>query len=226
MRFATQSALAGFLVLACLACASQQAFAKVQIDIDVGRQQMTVSNERGERYVWPVSTGRKGYRTPRGEFRPQSLRKMHYSRKYAMAPMPHSIFFHGGFAIHGTDSVRQLGRPASHGCIRLAPRAAARLFAMVKKDGARIRIAGTAPMIAGLSDHGRSVGALQQERIALGAPNALVAFSRDGTVEGQYSEATGFEFLEILSSDELADIDSGDEGSPGDGLDAWTLRSN
>jgi hypothetical protein len=67
---------------------------------------------------------------------------------------------------------------------------------------------------------------LQQERIALGAPNALVAFSRDGAVEGQYSEATGFEFLEILSSDELADIDSGDEGSPGDGLDAWTLRSN
>jgi hypothetical protein len=59
--------------------------------------------------------------------------------------MPHSIFFLGGYAIHGTYSTAQLGRPASHGCVRLAPGNAAALFAMVKSEGARISIAGTPP---------------------------------------------------------------------------------
>ena len=223
MRFATQHALAGLLGLAGLACVSQPVAAKVQIDIDVARQQMIVSNERGERYVWPVSTGRKGYRTPRGQFRPQSLRKMHYSRKYAMAPMPHSIFFHGGFAIHGTSSVRQLGRPASHGCIRLAPRAAARLFAMVKKDGARITITGSPPRLAVLPQTGvtqQAKGeAAANERLALAAPNALFSFN----------EATGLEFLEIVSSAELIDVELPDQAAANDSatnLETWTLRAN
>jgi hypothetical protein len=68
---------------------------------------------------------------------------MHYSRKYHMSPMPHSIFFRGGYAIHGTYAVGALGRPASHGCVRLAPGNAAKLFAMVQKEGARISISGS-----------------------------------------------------------------------------------
>ena len=115
IRQAIAAAIFSLAALAYVAPAS----ARVQIEIDLERQKMTVSNERGQRFVWPVSTGRKGYRTPRGEFRPQSLRRMHHSRKYAMAPMPHSIFFHGGYAIHGTNSVGRLGRPASHGCVRM-----------------------------------------------------------------------------------------------------------
>ena len=51
--------------------------------------------------------------------------------------MPHSIFFKGGYAIHGTGYVRYLGRPASHGCIRLAPGNAARLFSLVRQHGFR-----------------------------------------------------------------------------------------
>jgi lipoprotein-anchoring transpeptidase ErfK/SrfK len=60
---------------------------------------------------------------------------MHYSSKYENSPMPHSIFFHGGYAIHGTNYVKRLGSPASHGCVRLHPSNAARLFSLVRQVG-------------------------------------------------------------------------------------------
>jgi hypothetical protein len=120
------------------------AHATVQIDIDLSRQSMNVTSNSGS-YTWPVSTARSGYATPTGRFAPYSLQTMHYSRKYHMSPMPHSIFFAGGYAIHGTYSVRELGRPASHGCIRISPAHAAELFKMVKAEGASISISGTPP---------------------------------------------------------------------------------
>jgi lipoprotein-anchoring transpeptidase ErfK/SrfK len=88
-----------------------------------------------DNFVWDVSTARKGYRTPIGEFKPYLMKKMHYSKKYDNAPMPHSIFFHGGYAIHATYDVKNLGRPASHGCIRLSPRDAQWLYRIVKENG-------------------------------------------------------------------------------------------
>jgi lipoprotein-anchoring transpeptidase ErfK/SrfK len=50
--------------------------------------------------------------------------------------MPHSVFFVGGYAIHGTEYVRALGRPASHGCVRLHPDNAAQLYSLVEEYGA------------------------------------------------------------------------------------------
>ncbi len=125
--------------------AATTAQAAVSIRIDLSSQRMHVSNGKGENYTWAISSGRSGFNTPRGSFRPYSLRRMHYSRKYDNAPMPYSIFFRGGYAIHGTSAVRALGRPASHGCIRLATGNAAKLFAMVKKEGAAISIVGAPP---------------------------------------------------------------------------------
>ncbi len=49
--------------------------------------------------------------------------------------MPHSVFFHGGYAIHGTNAVGSLGRPASHGCVRLAPAMPRRSIPLVSKYG-------------------------------------------------------------------------------------------
>lgn len=118
--------------------------AKVTIEIDLSTQTMHV-RLRGASYTWPVSTARSGYSTPRGRYRPTLLKRMHYSRKYHMSPMPYSIFFNGGYAIHGTYETNFLGRPASHGCIRLAPRHAARLFEMVEREGATILIVGVPP---------------------------------------------------------------------------------
>jgi hypothetical protein len=124
---------------------NRPAGATVSIHIDLSAQRMHVTNGAGQSYDWTVSTARSGFVTPRGSYKPYSLQVMHYSRKYDMSPMPHSIFFHGGYAIHGTSSIRQLGRPASHGCIRLAPGNARALFMMVKQEGANITISGTPP---------------------------------------------------------------------------------
>ncbi len=96
---------------------------------------MTVKQAGGDSYNWPISSAAYGYRTPTGTFRPTWLSKLHYSRQYDLAPMPNAIFFSQGAAIHGTQAVRQLGRPASHGCVRLAPGNAAKLFNLVNKHG-------------------------------------------------------------------------------------------
>ena len=114
----------------------------VRIDVDLGAQIMRVAAAGGESYEWPISSGSLGRATPRGEFRPYALYPMIFSWKYGNEPMPHSIFFHGQYAIHGTREVDQLGRPASHGCIRLDPRAAATLYTLVSREGAVIRIGG------------------------------------------------------------------------------------
>jgi hypothetical protein len=132
------------LILCCL-LGTQQARALVRIDIDLQQQRMSVTSASGAEYSWPVSSGRVGHLTPRGVFRPQRLMLIAYSIKYEMAPMPHAIFFSGGYAIHGTNAVGQLGRPASHGCVRLAPGNAATLYALVQHEGARISIFGAVP---------------------------------------------------------------------------------
>ena len=111
--------------------------AGVVVQIDKSSQRMAVSVDGAPRHSWAVSTGRGGHGTPSGVFRPQSLVRMHYSRKYYNSPMPHSIFFYYGFAIHGTNDIRRLGGPASHGCIRLHPSHAAALYALVQRTGSR-----------------------------------------------------------------------------------------
>jgi hypothetical protein len=121
------------------------AWALVKIDVDLSNQTMHVATSEGENYDWPISSGKIDHATPRGQFRPTRLYPIVYSSKYNNAPMPHAIFFHGGYAIHGTNAVGALGRPASHGCIRLSPANAATLYAKVKAQGAVISIAGEAP---------------------------------------------------------------------------------
>jgi lipoprotein-anchoring transpeptidase ErfK/SrfK len=104
--------------------------------IDVSSQTMTVSKYGMVIYKWRVSTARSGYITPRGTYRPQRLHRMWYSRKYDMSPMPYSVFFHGGYAVHGTNAVKRLGTPASHGCVRLDTANAATFYTLVKQVGA------------------------------------------------------------------------------------------
>jgi lipoprotein-anchoring transpeptidase ErfK/SrfK len=106
---------------------------------------MIVSVNGKVRHRWPVSTARRGYRTPVGHFRPTRLHRMWYSTIYNNSPMPYSVFFRGGYAIHGTNYVGRLGRPASHGCVRLHTGAARQLYGLIQKHGARntrIRITG------------------------------------------------------------------------------------
>jgi lipoprotein-anchoring transpeptidase ErfK/SrfK len=110
--------------------------ADIFIAVNKSAQQMSVVVDGRERYRWTVSTGRDGG-PPSGSYRPERMERKWYSRRYDWSPMPHAIFFHKGYAIHGTGYVSRLGRPASHGCVRLHPSHAAELFALVRQQGMR-----------------------------------------------------------------------------------------
>lgn len=114
-----------------------RAAAAMVIRIDKTSQRMTVLVDNGVHHVWRISTGLDGG-PPSGSYRPQRLERMWRSRKYDWAPMPHAIFFHKGYAIHGTPHVSRLGRRASHGCVRLHPANAAALFALVQRHGTAV----------------------------------------------------------------------------------------
>jgi len=144
MRHAIFSKLPFLISLFCGVFWFSSAQALVHIHIDLSAQQMEVESDHGN-YTWPISSARSGYITPDGEFAPERLERMHYSKKYNMSPMPFSIFFLGGFAIHGSYETAYLGQPASHGCVRLSPENAETLYHLVQEEGARISITGTPP---------------------------------------------------------------------------------
>lgn len=105
-------------------------------EIDLSDQAMTVIYKGEALARWTVSTGRAGYRTPTGSFRPQRMYADYYSRQYDGSPMPFSVFYDRGYAIHGTFDTWSLGRPASHGCIRLRRDNAERFFDLILTVGA------------------------------------------------------------------------------------------
>lgn len=108
---------------------------KVIAKVDISSQTMTVIENGKTKYRWKVSTARKGKVTPTGQWRAQQFKRYHWSSRYGRAPMPYSIFYSGNFAIHGTNQVSKLGRPASAGCVRLSKSNASKLFAMAKRAG-------------------------------------------------------------------------------------------
>ena len=139
--------------LAFAACAlgfTPAAQAAVQITIDKSIQQMTVAVDGRPLYHWPVSTGRGAqYDTPNGKFKAFRMEREHFSKEWDDAPMPHSIFFTPkGHAIHGSFDTKHLGTPASHGCVRLLPANAAKLYALVEQEGVTnttVTLTGVAP---------------------------------------------------------------------------------
>jgi lipoprotein-anchoring transpeptidase ErfK/SrfK len=125
----------------------------IVISIDKTKQKMVVSIDGVEEYDWPVSTGRRGYSTPSGTYTPTSMNEVWYSKQWDNAPMPHSIFFmKDGHAIHGSSEVKNLGRAASHGCVRISPENAAMLYALVGKNG----LENTQVVLTGVTPGGES----------------------------------------------------------------------
>jgi len=125
---------AAALFVACLFGMAKPAKADIEVHINKADQRMAVIIDGVNSYSWPVSTGLGG--GPRsGTYAPQRLERKWNSRKYGWAPMPYSVFFDEGYAIHGTIHVKNLGRRASKGCVRLHPDNAAILFNLVQKRG-------------------------------------------------------------------------------------------
>lgn len=141
------------------------AVAGIDIYIDKSSQRMTVAVDGVHRYTWKVSTGKAGYATPSGIFQPFRMEPDHFSAEWDNAPMPYSIFFtYQGHAIHGSLYTRRLGRPASHGCVRLAPQDAAALYSLVGQLGmAKTRIV--------IADGGLANNAVSEEPRVVPKPN-------------------------------------------------------
>ncbi|GJE16651.1 L,D-transpeptidase [Methylobacterium marchantiae] len=138
-----------------VAASATASLADLRVSVDKDRQRMSVAVDGEIRHVWPVSTGLSRYDTPNGTYKAFRMEKTHFSREWDNAPMPHAIFFTpAGHAIHATNQTRHLGRLASHGCVRLSPRNAATLFALVRQQGlgrTRIDVEGsTAATVSGL----------------------------------------------------------------------------
>ncbi|MBX3531532.1 MAG: L,D-transpeptidase [Rhizobiaceae bacterium] len=131
-KFITGAALA--LTIA-LGTAGGAAAANVVARVDVSTQTMTVTQNGAVKYRWRVSTARAGKVTPSGTWTAKWLSKNHKSSRYRGAPMPYAVFYNGNYAVHGTNQVSRLGRPASAGCVRLDTANAAKFFALTQRVG-------------------------------------------------------------------------------------------
>jgi hypothetical protein len=127
-------------ICALVTTGSRPAAADILVNVSKSSQRMSVLVDGTSRYNWAVSTGAKRYTTPSGVYKPEWLARKWRSKQYGNAPMPHSIFFHDGYAIHGTTELARLGKIASHGCVRLHPDNAAKLFDLVQKQMANTRV--------------------------------------------------------------------------------------
>jgi lipoprotein-anchoring transpeptidase ErfK/SrfK len=116
------------------ALAQTSAHAGIVAKVDLSGQQMDVFVDGKLKHSWSIASGRDGFETPTGKFRPQRLERDWYSKQYDDAAMPYSVFFKAGYAIHG--GYGRMGRPASHGCIRLTSSNAAKLFNLIQEHGA------------------------------------------------------------------------------------------
>jgi hypothetical protein len=126
-----------FAALVAGVLSASAANAAVLVTVDKSIQQMTVEVDGRPLYQWPVSTGKAGnYETPSGKYKAFRMERDHFSKEWDDAPMPFSIFFtQKGHAIHGSNETKRLGTPASHGCVRLLPANAEKLFALVEQEG-------------------------------------------------------------------------------------------
>ncbi len=141
MTIFSRSVLCALAASFCVA--PDQAAAEIRIHVDLAAQQLEATKPSGETVTWKISSGRRGYETPTGRFEVYRMEEDHLSDEYDQAPMPYAMFFSPrGLAIHGSME-HGLGRPASHGCVRLSVDHARQLYQWAKQNGgARVEIVG------------------------------------------------------------------------------------
>ena len=82
-----------------------------------------------------VSTGTRWYPTVKGRFRIYVKYRATRMRGpgYNLPNVPWTMYFHGGYAIHGTYWHNNFGRPMSHGCVNMKTPEAKWLFEWAPK---------------------------------------------------------------------------------------------
>lgn len=130
-RYEEETGKSAFLPTAPLTWAScRQSSCPIYIRINKSTQTATLYKNNWKVASWLVSTGIPGRGTPNFEGHPNGrIYDRYTSTKYpegdynGLGNMPYAVFYNGGFAIHGTTkgSFKNLGKRASHGCVRLHP---------------------------------------------------------------------------------------------------------
>ena len=126
--------------------------AAVRLTVDLARQRLVVKSP-GLNTEFRISSGLLPDNGTPGSgkcFAPDALEAMHYSSQFNNAPMPNTVFFNGSVALHGTSPMNELmlGRPVSHGCVRLSRVNARTVFDLVSETGKSkviICVTGAAP---------------------------------------------------------------------------------
>lgn len=121
-----------FILSVTVWCFSSSAYGSNMIKVDLGRQTWTAYDSGGNFVRSGHVSGGKNYcpdirrrcRTVTGTFtiyskRGASCKSTRFPVGRGGAPMPYCMFFHGGYALHGSYSVPNYN--ASHGCVRMFP---------------------------------------------------------------------------------------------------------
>lgn len=113
---------------------------QVKVVIHKASQSMTVSVNGSTDFTTMVSTGMAGKATPSGTFKPHSVEAVHESKEFH-APLPWAVNITGGYYIHGATegAIAWMEKkiPHSHGCVRVPPVYARKLYDLVREAGLR-----------------------------------------------------------------------------------------
>ena len=100
------------------------------IEVDVTKQTVTAWEGDKPIMLFTVSTGLPNTPTVLGQFR--IYQKLTATRMrgvgYDLPNVPHTMYFHQGYALHGAYWHDNFGQPMSHGCVNLALPDAKKLF--------------------------------------------------------------------------------------------------
>ncbi len=103
--------------------------------MSISRQEMVVYT-RGASCLLAGQHGQGAEDHAHRQWTPEFLSKNHPLEPLQQCADAWAIFYDGHYAIHGTDQIKRLGRPASKGCVRLHPDHAKVLFRMGRRgDG-------------------------------------------------------------------------------------------
>jgi LysM repeat protein len=100
------------------------------IDVNLRQQRLTAYQSQTPVFTTLISGGLAGTPTPVGRFsiRTKLTAQTMSGPGYWLPNVPYVMYFHAGYAIHGTYWYNNFGHPMSHGCVNLSTPAAAWLF--------------------------------------------------------------------------------------------------
>ncbi len=110
------------------------------ITVDLGAQQLTAWQDGKIQHQTKVSSGMRLTPTVKGSFKiwakvpiqdmrgPSPYKDIYPSGRYLVKNVPHVLYFHQGYAIHGAYWHNNFGRVASHGCVNVPLKSAEWLF--------------------------------------------------------------------------------------------------